>query len=273
MGAGGSSDLADWKEKVEGLLVNSDVQKPGELIEDLCELAAAMGDEVAEDLLSVYPDLLDHASSLKLANFQRIIRQDVTETQRLLSASLPSPVRFPEVASPRRVLSYNRSREMFDVIDFESCRRLVMVGCGSLPFTMYHVHDRTAVPDILGLDILPEAIATAERLSAKLGYTRVRFELHDGRSYDYGDAQVIYIASTVFPKPTVVSRIAETAGAGARIISRDPYSLARLWVEDSEGHRDPRLEMTGYGGGIWSLTRDTYFRRRPLSDTAFAGDG
>jgi hypothetical protein len=267
-GAQEGTKIAEWKADIERILANSADKAPGDLIEELCGLATAMGDDAAEEVLAANPGLFNHADALKRANFERIIRQDVNETRRLLAGTWASRVRFPDVASPRRVLSYNRSREMFDLIDFRDCQRAVMVGCGSLPFTMYHIEDRTDVPDIVGLDILPDAIATAKELSEKLGYARVRFELHDGQTYDFRDAQVVYIASTVTPKRAVMSRIAETASAGTRIISRDPYSLARLWVEDSEGHRDPRIDVAGHGDGIWSLTRDVYFRRRSNSGAA-----
>jgi hypothetical protein len=263
----GQKSLGEWKGEVEALLSDSAALQPNALIDALCSLAEAVGCDTAEQLLVAYPELFDHAQSLKMTNFQRIVAMDVTETRRILDLDLDKGARFAEIASTRRMISYNRSRAMFDAIDFDDCERLVMVGCGALPFTMFHVHDRTEVAQIVGLDILPEAIDTARQVSQKLGYPRLSFALHDGRSYDYAKAEIVYIASTVFPKPLVMSRIAETAPAGARIISRDPYSLGKLWVEDSEGHLDRRLEAIGAGEGIRSLTRDVYFRRLPRPQT------
>lgn len=268
MHVGRQKSLGEWKSDVEALLSDSGALQPSALIDELCSLAEAMGCETAEQLLVAYPELFDHAQSLKITNFQRIVAMDVTETRRILDLDLDKGARFTEIASARRMISYNRSTAMFDAVDFDDCERLVMVGCGGLPFTMFHVHDRTEIPQIVGLDKLPEAIDTASDVSRKLDYPRLSFTLHDGCSYDYGKAQIVYIASTVFPKHLVMSRIAETAPAGAQIISRDPYSLGRLWVEDSEGHADARLETIGAGEGIRSLTRDVYFRRLPRPQTA-----
>jgi hypothetical protein len=143
----------------------------------------------------------------------------------------------------------------------------VMVGCGGRPFTMFRIHDQTAVPEIIGLDIVPEAVETANRLAAKLGYERMRAELCDGCEYDYSEAQVVYVASMVSPKAAVVSRIAETAPENVQIVLWEPVSLGRLWAENAERTLDQRLEVTGRTS-IWrNLTRDVFVRRRggPIS--------
>jgi hypothetical protein len=138
-----------------------------------------------------------------------------------------------------------------------------MVGCGWRPVTVFRIHDTTSVPEIVGLDIAPDAIDTANALAVKLGYKRMRAELGDGCEYDYSQAQIIYVSSMVSPKAKVIARIADTAPEDVQIILWEPYSLGRLWVESTERTLDPRLEVTGYGSVAW-LARDVFVRRRRL---------
>jgi hypothetical protein len=123
----------------------------------------------------------------------------------------------------------------------------------------------TAVPQIVGLDVIPEAVEMANALAAKLGYGRMHAELCDGLDYDYGGAGIVYVASMVTPKAAVVSRIADTAPEHVRIILWEPYSLGRLWAEAAEPDLDPRLEVTGRSS-IWrNMTRDVFVQRRRQS--------
>ena len=158
--------------------------------------------------------------------------------------------------------TYNRVREMFDRVDFSGCRQFVMVGCGRLPVTMFHVHDRTESTDIVGLDVVPEAVDTAREIAARFGYARVGTELCEGQAYDYRDAQIVFITNMISSKAAVLSRIAETAPPEVRIIVREPYSLRRLWSESGERSLDPRLEITGRGSNNATLSRDVYLKRR-----------
>ena len=251
-----------WKEDLVQLLESSCDRDPGDLITDICALAAAMGEDSAEELLNAHPQLYDYAPTLTRAYCQRVLTRESPDVRRLLERSACSPASFKAAASDLALELYDRSLEMFDRLDFSNCHRLVMVGCGSLPFTIFHVHDRTTIPEIVGLDVLPQAIETAATLAARLGYGRVRTELCDGRSYDYGQTQIVYVAGMVSPKSAIVSRIADTAPDGVQIVVREPYSLGRLWLEGIEHDLDPRLEVTGRGRGGRGLNRDVFLKRR-----------
>jgi hypothetical protein len=159
--------------------------------------------------------------------------------------------------------AYDRVNEMFDHVDFRECRRVVMVGCGRRPFTMFHIHDKTDVPEIVGLDIVPEALEAGEALAGRLGYDRARFVLCDGIAYDFGGADLVYVSAMVSPKAAVVSRIVDTAPGHVHITVREPYALGRLWSESAVRPLDPRLEIAGSGSGAWSLSRDVHLKRRP----------
>ena len=47
---------------------------------------------------------------------------------------------------------------------------------------------------------MPEAVAAAARLAHRFGDGRLRIEHADGTRFDYGGAQLIYVASMVSPK-------------------------------------------------------------------------
>jgi hypothetical protein len=258
-----------WKEDLERLLAASQDRSPTERINSIRDLGLAMGHEAGEALLQAHPELFAHQPALTEAFRRMILAQDIAEVAQLMKQEVAGRVSFKDVASNKTnigVLSsteaYDRLSEIFDHVDFRGCRRAVMVGCGGRPFTMFRLHDMTAVPEIIGLDIVPEAVDMANALTAKLGYDRMHAELCDGLDYDYRGAEIVYVASMVTPKAAVVSRIVDTAPEPVTIILWEPYSLGRLWAEAAEPTLDPRLEVTGRSSVWRNMTRDVFARRR-----------
>jgi len=255
-----------WTADLETLLTSEAHRDAIDLIRAITDLSQAMGDETAEALLDRRRDLFDYRPSLTRRYREYIVDMERTEAQRLLQRTWRGPVSFADVAGEAALTAYHRVRDMFDRVDFRSCRRFVMVGCGQLPVTVFHVHDRTDVPELVALDILSEAIGTVEELVERMGLTRVTAELRDGVSHDFSRAQVVYVANMVSPKRAILSRIADTAPGDVQIIVREPYALGRLWAEAGELDLDPRLEITGRGGGSRYLSRDVFLRRRSERD-------
>ena len=256
------NEAKNWTGALGVLLESSQDRDPAEVIRELCDLAHAMGDETAEALLDADPTLYRHMPALTRAFYERVVRKEMAETERLLRHVWVGPVSFVDVASAAVMRTYNRVREMFERVDFRACRRFVMVGCGRLPVTMFHVHDRTETSEIIGLDIVPDAIETAREIAARFGYARIGAELCDGQAHDYGQAQILFITNMIASKAAVLSRIAETGPPDVRIIVREPYSLRRLWSESGERSLDPRLEIIGWGSAHPTLSRDLYLKRR-----------
>ena len=137
-----------------------------------------------------------------------------------------------------------------------------MVGCGPSPVTIFQVHDRTEIPDILALDVAPYAIERVRALIEHFGLSRMRAEVCDGREFDYGSAEIVLVANMVSPKAAVVSRIADTVPLAAQIAVRDPCGLGVLWADSASQTLDPRLEVIGKGHPGLSLSRDVYIKRR-----------
>lgn len=250
------------KEELERIVDSSSDRDPGEVILELYALGDRIGHEVGERLLATHPELFVYRPVLVKSLSHMVNRLDIAEANRLLGQDFEGPVSFKDVASEHSVDLYNRLGDTVDHVDFGDTRKVVMVGCGPKPFTIFHIHDRTAVSEIVGLDTVPGAIETARALAAKLGYGRIRFELCDGRDYDYGETPIVYISSMVTPKAEVVSRIADTAPDNVLIIIWEPYSLGRLWAECAEEALDPRLEVTGRRPVSYNMTRDIFVRRR-----------
>ena len=262
----------DWQEDLERILKSSQDRDAGDLINALCDLNAAMGDDAADAMLDANPHFFEYTPALKRAAYQRTVRNEISQTQRLLQQDLEGLCSIEEMVNALALTNYNRSIDMFEHLDFSHCRRMVLVGSGWLPTTLFHVHDKTDVPELVGIDITPDAIETSNKLAKRLGYERVRTELVDGALYDYGQAEIVYIVNMASPKSKILSRIADTAPENVRVVAREPYSLGRLWGDMVERGLDQRFEVTGKGsGGGYFLTRDVYLQRtRPSTSTKSA---
>lgn len=259
--------LNSWKDELERFVASAGERTPTELINGIRDIGVAMGHETGEALLDSHPELFTYRSMLTQAFIEMVHAQDVAETGQMLDVKQPAS--FAQIATEETTIgvmsskdAYKRLDEVFEHVDFSRCARAVMVGCGGRPFTMFRIHDQTPVPEIIGLDIVPEAAETANILAGKLGYTRCHAELCNGRDYDYRGAQVVYVASMVSPKAAIVSRIAETAPPDLQLVLWEPYSLARLWSERAEETLDPRLEVVGRTSVSRNMTRDVFVHFR-----------
>jgi hypothetical protein len=258
---------AHWQADLETLLKGAKDRHLDDLFKEICELGVAMGDKAGEALLNAHPEYFSYTPWLTEAFGRMIVQWDITETGRLLSLGPDDPVPFKDAATSRTLKHYNRLNDVFDYFDFRGRGKMVMVGCGRKPFTTFHFHDRTDIAEIIGLDIFPEAIETANAMAEKFGYDRMRAELCNGRDYDYSQADVVYVSTMAMPKAQVVSRIADTAPENVQIILWEPVSLSKLWSECAEDGLDPRLEVIGRGHVSSGLTRDVFVRRRDVSAT------
>jgi hypothetical protein len=172
-----------------------------------------------------------------LAPFQRrfLAIRESREAERLASAhgSLGAPV-SEWVHSDFGRQTYDRVAEVLRLADFAACRRFVMVGCGPFPAAALFVRDATDVPEIVAIDVDSRATAAARRLVAALGERRIRIDDAGGEAYDYGAADIVYLANQVCGKARVLERFRDTASAEAVVIVREPYGVGRLVAESVE---------------------------------------
>lgn len=125
---------------------------------------------------------------------------------------------------------YQRVADMFDTVDFEGARRLDMIGSGPLPATLMHVADRAPHVELHGVDVSEAAVSLAGELCSA-AQTRARFHLGHGQTWDFGGADIIYVANLCAPKAAILERVAQTRREGARVVLRDPHGLGALFAE------------------------------------------
>ncbi|MGH2349645.1 MAG: hypothetical protein ACRDFT_09295 [bacterium] len=143
--------------------------------------------------------------------------------------------------------SYARVGDLFEHIDFSGCQAFVMVGCGPLPVTLLHVAERTRVPRLIGLDVESEAVSSARALCRCFHLDRAEIRQCDGCEFDYGSADVIYVANLVRPKRAMLCRVADTIRPGARVVVREPSAAGELLAERGVLPGDDRWQVVGRG--------------------------
>jgi hypothetical protein len=260
-----------WKTSLERILASFEGRDTGKLITQICNLAADMGHDAGEALLEAHPEFYAYKTRLTSAFDQAVLAREDSDAAQLMRQEFDGAVSYIDLVDEIAADTYKRLSGIFDRVDFSGCSRVVMVGCGRRPFTMFHIHDKTAVRDIIGLDTRPEAVEGANALAAKLGYDRMHAVLCDGCDYDFDGAQIVYIASMVAQKAAVVSRIADTAADDVEIVVREPCSLGLLWSESAERSLDSRMEVTGYGPVSRTLSRDIFLTRQGGSTARGSG--
>ncbi|MBX9778521.1 MAG: hypothetical protein K2Y71_29455 [Xanthobacteraceae bacterium] len=248
--------------ELENLLASSATRDPAELLEEISQIGDTIGEDASYALLASHPGLLKYGPALTQANRQRVHKKETEETERMLQLRSDGRVVFGELLSKPARRAYDRVSDLFQKIDFDDCRRLVMVGCGPSPVSVFQVHDKTEIPEIIALDVVPDAIEKVRALIDHFGLSRMSAKVCDGREFDYDGAGIVIVANMVSPKAGVVSRIADTAPAAVQIAVRDPYGLGLLWADSAERALDPRLEVIGRGHPGLPLSRDVFIKRR-----------
>ena len=158
-----------------------------------------------------------------------------------------------------RVLSdYNKdtltiSRENLSVIQdlglaFET---FVMVGCGSLAHTLlsFKFQPKHKNKLCIGIDREKLCINDAKRICDKFNILNLRYERVDGVDFHYdvdGKPCLIFVASLVKDKKTVLDRIAETAVSGSYVVIRNPVNLNNLMYEYADGSDHASMEPKDY---------------------------
>lgn len=119
---------------------------------------------------------------------------------------------------------------------------IAFVGSGALPLTAIILHEKTGLP-VTCVDNDPKACDDARKLVKKLGLEdNIRIVEADGRTHDYADNPVVFVASLVPQKEAVIDRIRETSGRTAHIAVRSAERLHTLLYEPVD---EELLELSG----------------------------
>lgn len=115
----------------------------------------------------------------------------------------------------------------------------VMVGCGSLSYTMLDFSLRHPNKKCVGIDVERMPIKDANELKKKFKISNIQYERINGTEYDYSSSGkcLIFVASLVKPKVAVLNQIASTAVEGSIVIVRNPVDFCSLLYEYAD-YRD-----------------------------------
>jgi len=247
--------------EIRALIENSRPEDWEFTIKELLEIGRRMGSEEGDLLIDNYPSLLQLYNIASQHYEFYILSAEEEEVKKLLRIAAGNIFNFTNFAGLFGKQAYDRVEDMFSYIDFSSCHRFVLVGCGALPVTIFQVHDHTKTPKLIALDIRTEAIETLKMITKKFNLNRIQPVQSAGQDFDFTDADVIYIANLVSPKKQVLEQIAATAPEHVQIIVRDPYSIGRLWTENATRTLNSRFEIMGRGKpGPAYFSRDVFLK-------------
>ncbi len=151
---------------------------------------------------------------------------------------------------------YINKENIFKDVDLSSKKRIVCVGCGSMPETMIYLYEHFKTQEIIGIDNNFEAVYIANQLISHLWITNINIIHSDWAVYDYTWADFVYIAALVTPKDKVVTRITQTTDDNVEISVVIPRFLSDLVLDTITIEKHPRLRMTELYGQ-WDLTRSS----------------
>ncbi|MBR7800673.1 class I SAM-dependent methyltransferase [Undibacterium fentianense] len=242
------------------LLTQISQQTPYEQINAIVDFSNQLTDEQCMQLLGNDAEVMHHSPRLTQVYYDYIIQMETVEIQRLLADTGTLYTSFRETASPAAMMAYDRVADIFDNLELNG-KTVVMVGCGQLPVTAIHLCEESQIKKVYALDISAQAIDVVHQLQAKFGWSNLEAQFCNGNSYDYSEADIVYIANMVRPKAEVIAQVLKTARADAEIIIREPYALGKLWADCAEDTLDARLSVRSYGPGSRYLSRDAFIQR------------
>lgn len=218
------------------------------IIEKLLSIGTTMTKAQGEKFMDDnHPELLEISHLARTHYNDYILESEDEQSKVLLSGIESEKFKYRKTANEFGSQAYSRVNDIFKNIDFSKCKKFTMVGCGTLPVTMFQVFEHTKVPEIVSIDVREEAVSTVKRIVEKYQMNRINPLLASGDAFDYSDSDVVYIANMVSPKKRVLERVIETARPTVQIVVRDPYSIGRLWTERGVDVFDERYEITEYG--------------------------
>lgn len=139
--------------------------------------------------------------------------------------------------------SYARMEDAVRLVDFSTCRRLVVMGCGRAPCSLFYLHDWTDVECLVGIDRDRQSLELAQQLVDGFGLRRVRIIEADACDLDYAEFDVIYWGPFAMPRRKVMERVVATARPDSVVILRDPFFTGTLLFEPMAGSLNPRLTI------------------------------
>jgi hypothetical protein len=187
-------------------------------------------------------------------------REELTYAELMQKTQTPFR-KFEEIIGARYHVRYASMAETLQLVDYSACKRYVMIGIGRVPASLLYLHDWTAVPELVGIDNYPEAVAKCRQLLDAYRIDRIKVLLADGVDYDYSDADVIYLGYFANPRADVLARIIRTAKKSAQVILRDPVGTGTLFAERLLPAIKPALSVCAEGAAMPFFMNKHYILR------------
>ncbi len=222
---------------------------------DLLELVRELDDEAAIGRFSE-GETAAYRARFGPAVLEFIAEQERTEADALRARTGELDGEISALLGENRWGAYGGMARALELADLAGSKRLAMVGCGPFPDSLFCLHDRTSVPELVGFDRDPDAVAVAASLARALGLDRIRIEAADAAGLDYGGFDAICCSVFATPRHDVLARIAATAPVGATVIVREPVGASVLVFEpvlDDPPAGLELLERAGRAGGPLGL--------------------
>lgn len=111
--------------------------------------------------------------------------------------------------------------------DLENDANIIVVGCGPLPVTVYHLAEKGF--NVTGVDRDPRAIEYSRKF-----LDDVEFILDDGRNIDYSSYDAVWIPFHVEPKDDILCKIFREIKIGGKVVYRVPRNHLRFFYKSSK---------------------------------------
>ena len=189
--------------------------------------------------LSTIPSFGDHLNDAERASYgatcsrchkRYMAIKEAQANKNLFAIASDAGTPTGENLSGRDRNAYDRVRDLRKLVDFRNCENVAMVGSGAFPSTLLWLRDNFPMLRYVGLDINPRCVKMATELVAALGIDNVHFELIDGRQYDFGSFDFVYVANHVVPKRGVLEQIARSTSV-RQVVVREPTPVGELLAE------------------------------------------
>ena len=123
---------------------------------------------------------------------------------------------------------------------------VAVLGCGPLPLSTVGYADALGC-SVVGLDRDPTAVALAQRVTARIGTARVRFEQADATDVDLTAHDAVVLAALVGESPsakaTILRQMAGAMRPGAMLLARSARGLRTLLYPPVDLNAMPGFEV------------------------------
>ncbi|MEZ5734582.1 MAG: hypothetical protein R3E09_02060 [Novosphingobium sp.] len=258
----------NWRDELAALMDVIETKDPKAAINEIVDLSASVPEEEAGTFFREDSAAGHYAVVARQVYSEYILRMENAALDNILAMEIRSGMQFGQVADPEAKMAFDRVADIFERLILEPDMRFVMIGCGQLPVTAIHVIERAGCANVICMDVVERAIDASERLKAIFGWPSLHPVHCDGKDFDFGNADVVYIANMVRPKGAVIEQVARTAPPGCQIVVREPYGLGRLWADLGEASLPESLFVSSYGNGSRYLSRDAFLSWHGLTSGA-----